>query len=184
MDSPRSTLARSHSSTGSLEPGSRWALGWQAALAAYMQLISWVPLGRWNRQPCCPTGLEQLGRGTLEVGEALGLLAFLILPLLFWWGSHRGLRWAMWLSIAAYSIWLGLQLWTWWPPYLFGASEHWAEVYERAFAHSTPILPRWGDHLPPDAMHLVLQVLLVGVVTSGIWALLRRPTSQVPRGST
>ena len=39
----------------------RTALAWQIGLAAYMQLISWVPLGRWNYQPCCPPGLEQLG---------------------------------------------------------------------------------------------------------------------------
>ena len=83
----------------------------------------------------------------------------------------------MWLALASYMVWLGLQLWTWWPPYLIGASEHWSQVYERAFARSTPILPRWGNHLPPDAMHVVLQALLVGVVASGL-TLLRRTEPQ------
>ncbi len=74
----------------------------------------------------------------------------------------------------AYAVWLGLQLWTWWPPYLFGASERWSRVYERAFSKSTPILPRWGSHLPPDAMHFVLQGLLVGVAASALIALARK----------
>jgi len=80
----------------------------------------------------------------------------------------------MWLALAATTIWLGLQLWTWWPPYLFGASERWSQVYARAFAQSTSILPRWGSHLPPDAAHFALQVLLSGSVATGGMALVRR----------
>jgi hypothetical protein len=139
-----------------------------------MQVASWVPLGRWNYQPCCQTGLEHLRHGTLATSEALGLAAFLVPVLVFWWGARRGRRWAMGLALVSYTVWLGLQLWTWWPPYIFGASAHWSQVYERAFAQSTPILPRWGNHLPPDGMHLVLQVLLLGVVASGSLTLLRK----------
>lgn len=151
----------------------RHALAWQIGLAAYMQLICWVPLGRWNYQPCCPTGIEQLRRGTLSPGDAIETVAFVLPLVLFWVGSRRDWRWATWLAVLMTTVWLGLQLWSWWPPYLFGASDQWARVYERAFAHSTPILPRWGDHLPPDAMHFVLQVLLVGCVITGA-AILRR----------
>ena len=61
----------------------------------------------------------------------------------------------MWLAWLATAVWLGLQLWTWWPPYLFGASDRWSQVYARAFAESTPILPRWGNHLPPDAAYFL-----------------------------
>lgn len=150
-------------------------LAWQLALAGYMQLISWVPLGRWNYQPCCAPGLEQLARGTLSLGDAAGTAAFMLPAALFWFGARSGRRWAMWVSLLAISIWLGLQLASWWPPYLFGASDRWARVYARAFAQSTPILPRWGNHLPPDAMHFVLQVLLSGSVVTGTLALLRQP---------
>jgi hypothetical protein len=80
----------------------------------------------------------------------------------------------MFLSLVPVGVWLGLQIWTWWPPYVFGASAHWSEVYARAFAESTPILPRWGNHLPPDAAHFVLQVLLMGSVVTGAMALLRQ----------
>lgn len=47
-------------------------------------------------------------------------------------------------------------------------------VYARAFAESTPILPRWGNHLPPDAAHFVLQVLLLSTVATGAMAVLRQ----------
>ena len=146
----------------------RVALLWQVGLAAYMQLVSWVPLGRWNRQPCCPTGLQKLGDATLRGTEVVGIAAFLLLPLAFWLGVRRGWWGLKALALSGYAVWLGLQLWTWWPPYLLGASDHWREVYERAFSQSTPILPRWADHLPPDAMHFVLQALLVGVLFTGL----------------
>jgi hypothetical protein len=152
----------------------RTALAWQIGLAAYMQLISWVPLGRWNYQPCCPTGLELLRRGDLSLGDVAGTAAFLLPVLLFWLGARWESRGAMWLALLATAVWLGLQLWTWWPPYLFGASDRWSEVYARAFAQATPILPRWGRHLPPDAMHFVLQLLLAGCVASGIMAITRQ----------
>jgi hypothetical protein len=153
----------------------RTALAWQIGLAIYMQLVSWVPLGRWNYQPCCPPALEQLWRGTLSLSDALGTAAFLMPVALFWAGARRDWRWMMWLALLMTTVWLGLQVWTWWPPYLFGASAHWSQVYARAFAQATPILPRWGNHLPPDALHLVLQILLVGTVITGGIAIMRQP---------
>jgi len=159
---------------GAVKPQHRLALGWQVALAVYMQLISWVLLGRWNYQPCCAPGFEQWRRGTLTVNDALASLAFLLPAAIFWIGARRQWRWAMLLALVPLGVWLALQLWTWWPPYIFGASERWAQVYARAFAESTPILPRWGNHLPPDAAHFVLQVLLLGTVTTGAMALRRQ----------
>jgi hypothetical protein len=152
----------------------RTAVAWQIALAGYMQLVTWVPLGRWNYQPCCPTGLEQWRRGTLSAVDAAGTTAFLLPLALFWWGARQQRRWAMWLSLSLVGVWLALQVWTWWPPYIVGASERWAAVYARAFAQSTRILPRWDNHLPPDALHLVLQVLLSGTLATG-WRSSRRP---------
>ena len=146
------------------------AAAWQLALAVYMQVVSWVPLGGWNHQPCCPTGLELLRRGRLDPVEATGLLAF-ALPAVLFVASRRRRRNRIWLaalSVASCGVWLGIQLGTWWPPYIFGASDRWKRVYARAFAEATQALPRWGDHLPPDAMHLMLQVLLLGAVLTGV----------------
>ena len=156
----------------------RTALLWQLALAGYMQAISWVPLGRWNYQPCCPPGLEAIRRGTVTTGDVTGTLAFLLPAALFGYGARRERRWAMWIALAATAVWLGLQLLTWWPRYLFGASDQWGRVYARAFAESTPILPRWGNHLPPDAAHFCLQVLLTGAVVTGMRALRHPPAGK------
>jgi hypothetical protein len=158
----------------------RAALSWQIALAVYMQLISWIPLGRWNYQPCCAPGLQQLRQGALSWSDAIGTGVFLLPLMFFWVGMRWQRRWMMWFSLLAITIWVGLQLWTWWPPYLFGASQHWAEVYARAFADSTRILPRRGNHLPPDALHVVLQILLSGAAATGIRALLGWPKRRAP----
>jgi hypothetical protein len=172
---PRAASASHTRVVGRPADGShRAACWWQVSLAVYMQAILWIPLGRWNYQPCCRTGLEQLRQGTLTFGDGLGAAVFVLPLLVFWWGTRQARRWALWLAIVSYAVWLGLQLWTWWPPYIRGASEQWSQVYARAFAQSTPILPRWGNHLPPDAAHFVLQVLLLAVVASGSLTLLRR----------
>lgn len=158
----------------------RTALAWQIALAVYMQLISWIPLGRWNYQPCCAAGLQLLRQGKLSWSDGVGTSAF-VLPLMsFWAGMRWQRRWMMWFSLLAITIWLGLQLWTWWPPYVFGASPRWADVYARAFAGSTRILPRRGSHLPPDAMHVVLQILLAGAAATGMTPLLRQRKRREP----
>jgi hypothetical protein len=151
----------------------RRAIAWQMVLATYMQAVSWIPLGRWNYQPCCPTGLVQLQRGALDGADIVGYAAFLLPLVSFWLGARRAWLSPRVIALTAYAVWLGLQLFTWWPPYLLGASERWQAVYARAFAESTHVLPRWGTHLPPDAMHLVLQILLVAVVVTGTSTLRR-----------
>lgn len=168
----RETLSDHHTERG-LPRSRRHALIWQVALAAYMQLIAWIPLGKWNFQPCCPPASRQIRAGTLTLVDALELLAFLLPLAFFWIGARLRWRWAMWIALAAYAIWLGLQLFTWWPPYIFGASPHWVGVYARAFAQETQVLPRWGNHLPPDGMHFVLQILLTGSLITG-WRAARR----------
>lgn len=79
----------------------------------------------------------------------------------------------MWVGAVGYGVWLYLQIQTWWVPYLFGASEHWQEVYNRVFSHSTKILPTFGNHLAPDAMHLTIQLLLFVIVISSIVGLVQ-----------
>lgn len=84
----------------------------------------------------------------------------------------------MWVGAVGYTAWFYLQLQTWWVPYLFGASEHWQEIYHRVFAHSTKILPSFGNHLAPDAMHLVIQLLLLVIITSLIVGLVQTRRSK------
>ena len=145
----------------------------QVILAAYFQLIQWLPLGRWNYQPgFTPFAVLVVdGRAT---GQELLLLACFVLPVVvFWLAYSRRLRWLMWTCTLGYAIWLALEIKTWWVAYAVGASDSWAGVYERVFSQSTQLLPAFGRHLPPDGLHLVLQILLVAVVGCAILGLMK-----------
>jgi hypothetical protein len=141
----------------------------QFILAVYFQLISWFPLGPWNYQPGLVPLIDSpaIGLGDIAI-VSLFLLPFLLFSLAYW----KNWIWLMWAGVAGYGTWLYLQIQTWRVPYLFGASEHWQEVYHSVFAHSTKILPSSGNHLAPDAMHLTIQVLLCVIVITLIIGLL------------
>ena len=168
----------------------------QGMLAFYFQAIQWVPLGNWNIQ--CPSGDEVacgLGHqglsvpgyqplgvlalaGRLSAQDALYCLAFTIPLWLFWFGYSRGLRWLMWLQLGGYSAWMALQIGAWWVPYAVGATDAQALRYHLIVGQSTQLLPSFGRHLPPDGLHLVLQILLATVLLSAVTGLSK---SSVPR---
>ena len=136
----------------------------QAILALYFQVIQWIPLGRWNYQPgFTPLGVEAI-QGRAATQDVLLMMAFVAPFLIFWFAFSKGLRWLMWSCTLGYAIWLALQVKTWWVAYALGASDSWELVYRRVFSQSTQLLPSFGRHLPPDGMHLVLQILLTAVV--------------------
>jgi hypothetical protein len=139
----------------------------QALLAAYFQAVQWLPLGKWNYQPGFSPLLLQAGRGlTLQDVLLVGLFA---LPLaIFWLAFAKRLRWLMAIGLVFYSVWLALEIKTWWVSYALGASDSWAAVYQRVFSQSTQLLPSFGRHLPPDGLHIVLQILLAASVASGV----------------
>lgn len=64
-------------------------------------------------------------------------------------------------------VWLAIQLYNWWLPYLFGGER---SFYEKGYADTTRFLPRIDDHqVIPDAQHVVLQLLsLLMVVTMSV----------------
>ncbi len=161
----------------------RFSLYSQAILAGYFQVIQWLPLGRWNYQPgFTPLGVDAIhGRATVQ--DVLLMVAFMVPFAAFWFAYSTGLRWLMWICTLGYAIWLALQIKTWWVAYVFGANESWERVYQRVFSQTTQLLPSWGRHLPPDGMHLVLQLLLTAVVLPAVFGLLK-PSGSNPQGHT
>jgi hypothetical protein len=146
----------------------RISLAAQFLLAVYFQMINWFSLGAWNNQPDFVPLISSVMSGTIEWVD-IGIVGAFLLPFfLFLLAFWRQWRWLMWVGALGYTFWLYLQIQTWWIPYLFGASDHWQEVYHRVFAHSTNILPSFGNHLAPDAMHLTIQLLLCIIVASSI----------------
>jgi hypothetical protein len=118
------------------------------ALGAYLQAVEWIDLHPWN---------------DVRTGNGQEMLDLLMAPLtvaaVAWlWTSRRA---APVVLSAALLVWAGLQVTTWWSPYVWGASPGWRAVYDRWFGGTIQWLPNDGIHLPPDANHLVLQSLIV-----------------------
>ena len=152
----------------------QWSVASQLLLGMYFELCAWVPLGAWNDQP----GRDQ----PVSFGEAAFNLFFGLAPILLSLTFLKGFRVLMWAGLVFYGVWLALQFLGWWVPYLFGASPQHAEMYERVFSRTYKFLPTIGGHLPPDAMHTVLQILLVIVLVSCTRVLL--PGGQHEQSST
>lgn len=151
----------------------RISLAIQFLLAVYFQLINWFSLGSWNYQPGFDPISNSIIAGKISWGE-IGILSLFLLPfILFAFSYWKRWNWLMWVVAISYTVWLYLQVQTWWVPYFFGASKKWQEIYHRVFAHSTKILPSFGNHLPPDAMHLTIQLLLFVIVITAIVGLVQ-----------
>lgn len=146
---------------------SRWrsaALGSQGLLLVYFETCMWFPLGAWNDQwqyPVQHSFSTSLGPLVIGLGTALLILA-----------TALRIRWLMWIGVIGHGMWFVAQAASIWPPYFVGASPQYAIMYSRVWGRTTKILPSWGKHLAPDAMHVFIQVLLIAVLVATI-AMLR-----------
>ncbi|MGE5113964.1 MAG: hypothetical protein ACM3JB_24140 [Acidobacteriaceae bacterium] len=142
---------------------SRWrkaALVSQSLLLIYFEICTWIPLGAWNGQWAYP---EEQSFSTSIGPLAIGLgTAVLIVA------TALRIRWLMWIGIIGHSTWFIAQATSIWPPYFVGASPQYAAMYSRVWGRTTKILPSWGDHLAPDAMHVFIQVLLLALLVATI----------------
>ena len=130
----------------------RWfkaALVLQVLLLAYWLTTEVVDLFPWNDLTSRPADYNL--RLSIAV-NALQLLAYVGLFAL-------GVRPLATFSALGYALFLGLQLWIWWKPYVMGANAEWQVRYAQAFAKTLKLLPTSGAHLAPDANHLTLTLL-------------------------
>jgi hypothetical protein len=133
----------------------------QIALLLYLETVEWVDLYPWN----------DIRSGNGQAGLDLFLGAALAFGAVATW---RRWRLPMVVALAGISIWTILRIMTWWIPYFRGASPAWQRVYTHNFAATTHLFAPQGIHLPPDANHLVLQVLLAAALVSLAGALRRQ----------
>lgn len=134
-------------------------------LTSYLWLISWIPLGNWNRQRE-GTLLEALRRGAAIHAGDWGMLVFVTLPGVLFWAAYK--RSSFWLALPALAIdvaWLGMQIQSWWVPYIFG-TEGWQLAYAKG--PTTKVLPSFGHHVAPDGMHFLIAVLVVAALLTGV----------------
>ena len=137
-----------------------------AALGIYLEIVEWVDLSPWNKFVDGSNGQEMLD---VALGAGLALLA-----LALW----RGGRLAALAATAGLAAWAWLQIDTFWIPFFQGASPAWRRAYEKWFGDTVHWIPASGDRLPPDANHLVLQILIVAALAlalNALFAALRRP---------
>jgi hypothetical protein len=67
-------------------------------------------------------------------------------------------------SVIYYMVFLGIQLSIWWQRYLFGATAKELQDYNEKFGETIKILPSFGNHVPPDLQHIVLQTITVTII--------------------
>ncbi len=154
-------------------PGYRAAIAAQVTLLIYFELCVLVPMGSWNDQP----GNDVLfNPSNLILGGAIGGAQLLLLV-----GTVWRVQPLLWLGLLGDLTWLGLHFWSLWMPYIRGASPEYARMYARVFGRTTKLLPNFGNHLAPDAMHIFIDVLVIAVIVTLVPYLLalraaRRPT--------
>lgn len=136
----------------------RAAVAAQIVLLVYFELCVLVPLGSWNDQP----GMEKpFSAGNIMLGAAIAFAQSLLLI-----GTVWRIRALLWLGLVGDSIWLVLHATSLWKPYIFGATPQYAAMYARVFSRTTKLLPNFGNHLAPDAMHIFIDVFVIAVIVT------------------
>jgi hypothetical protein len=130
----------------------------QVVLLAYFELCILIPLGRWNDQP---GNNVPLSSGNIILGAAIGSAQLLLLI-----GTAWRLKPLLWFGLLGDTIWLLLHIYSLWVPYVLGASPQYAKMYARVFGRTTKLLPNFGNHLAPDAMHIFIDVFVVAVIAT------------------
>ena len=86
------------------------------------------------------------------------------------WTTAHQWRWGMMVASAIYAVWLALQINTWWIGYAVGASPAWEHIYAHFFSQTIQVFPKIGKHIPPDASHFVLQIIVFAALATTLKA--------------
>lgn len=130
----------------------------QVVLLAYFELCVLIPLGRWNDQPGNNVAFSS---GNIILGAAIGGAQLLLLI-----GTIWRLKPLLWFGLLGDTVWLLLHIYSLWVPYIFGASPQYARMYARVWGRTTKLLPNFGNHLAPDAMHIFIDVFVIAVIVT------------------
>ena len=128
----------------------------QVVLLVYFELCILIPLGRWNDQPGISVSFSS---GNIILGAAIGSAQLLLLI-----GTVWRLKPLLWFGLLGDTVWLLLHVYSLWVPYILGASPQYAKMYVRVWGRTTKLLPNFGNHLAPDAMHIFIDVFVIAVI--------------------
>jgi hypothetical protein len=130
----------------------------QVVLLAYFELCVLIPLGRWNDQP---GNNVPFSSGNIILGAAVGGAQLLLLI-----GTIWRLKPLLWFGLVGDTVWLLLHIYSLWVPYVLGASPQYAKMYARVWGRTTKLLPNFGNHLAPDAMHIFIDAFVIAVIVT------------------
>jgi hypothetical protein len=119
-----------------------------AILFVYYEIYRWIPLGRWNWQFHLPVTNDQFYP---DIGIGILLLWFA-------WSFATCRKSGMWTASILLSLWAVVHCIDWWIPYARSLQQN-AGRYQFYESH-TQLLPVIGNHFPPDAGHVVLDLIL------------------------
>ncbi len=142
-------------------------------LFVYYEIYRWIPLGRWNWAFAFPVQNDQF-YPDIVIGVLLAWFAF---------SFATGRRISMAIGSALLTLWVVVHSFDWWIPYLRDLPQN-AGRYSFYQPH-TQILPVVGHHYPPDAGHVILDLLLfpawlLSGVASAMDTLQRRTAQPTP----
>ena len=144
----------------------RWfqaALLLQVVLLGYWLAIEAVAMPPWNDLAARTADYGLREKVALNALPQLALMALFVL----------GIRALAAVAVVGYGVHLTIQLWHWWKPYVLGADANWYGTYVTLYSNTTAVLPADGLYLPPDAQHLVLQLLTLATLVATAMAVAR-----------
>ena len=123
---------------------------------AYQLLIDFVPMAPWN------------DTSTRTNKERMGELIFNYTPLLLIaFGFSQTSRTGWLVSAIGATLYFVGHLNAWWRPYFFGANEKEMIDYKKHFSRTLKFLPARGENHPiPDAEHVVIGIICIGMVVT------------------
>jgi hypothetical protein len=121
----------------------------QVVLLAYWVATEVVDLYPLNDLASRPADYDLQASIAVNVLQQLAYMALFAVGL--WWTAAA--------ATVGYGVYLGLQLWTWWVPYLTGVAADGADRKLDQFSDTVSVLPVIDGRIGPDLQHLVLQTL-------------------------
>jgi hypothetical protein len=119
-------------------------------LFLYYSVDRWTPLGNWNGEHYWPVHNDQF---------SLDLIVGLVL-LVAIFSFRANFRAGMILGTALLGLWTYFHLQAWWVPYFRGVNSPRAVAFHMQFLAHTQVLPRFGNHFPPDGEHTLIDFFL------------------------
>jgi hypothetical protein len=147
-----------------------WSL---VLLFLYYNVDRWTPLGNWNGEHYWPV---QNVQSSLDIFVGIVLLGAII-------SFRTNFRAGMILGTALLSLWIYFHVQTWWLPYIRGVTSPRAIAFHTQFLEHTQVLPKFGNHFPPDAEHTIIDFFLFPAFLFCLVAAIRSLLGRSPRSS-